>query len=162
MKPRVYVETTVVSYLTARPARDVVIAGRQQTTRDWWSNAAARFELVASELVFNEAAEGDAEAARDRLDVLKAVRPLDATQEAHALAQRLVDEGAVPAMAAEDAAHIAIAVANGIEYLVTWNYRHIANAASRSRIEAVCRNEGFEPVIICSPDELMEYDHDTG
>ena len=78
------------------------------------------------------------------------------------MAQRLVDEGAVPAMAAEDAAHIAIAVANGIEYLVTWNYRHIANAASRSQIEAVCRNEGFEPVIICSPDELMEYDHDTG
>jgi hypothetical protein len=162
MRPRVYVETTVVSYLTARPARDVVVAGRQQSTRDWWSNAATRFELVASELVFNEAAEGDAEAARDRLDVLSTATPLDATREALALAQRLVDEGAVPAMAAEDAAHIAIAVANGIEYLVTWNYRHIANAASRSRIEAVCRNEGFEPVIICSPDELMEYDHDTG
>ena len=109
MRPRVYVETTVVSYLTARPARDVVVAGRQQSTRDWWSNAAPRFELVASELVFNEAAEGDAEAARDRLDVLSTVTPLDATQEALALAQRLVDEGAGPAMAAEDAAHIAIA-----------------------------------------------------
>lgn len=162
MKPRVYVETTVVSYLTARPARDVVIAGRQQSTRDWWSDAAARFELVASELVFNEAAQGDVEAARNRMDVLTSLTPLDATREALELAQRLVEEGAVPAVAAEDAAHIAIAVANGIEYLVTWNYRHIANAASRSLIEKVCRGEGFEPVIICSPDELMEYDHDTG
>ena len=160
MKPKVYIETTVISYLTARPTHNVVIAGRQQSTRDWWRNAANRFELVASELVLNEAQGGDPEAARARLAVINSLTLLDATEEALELAQQLVNSDVVPKKAAEDAAHIAIAVVNGIEYLVTWNYRHIANATIRSQIETVCRNAGFEPVIICTPDELMERDHD--
>ena len=160
MKPKVYIETTVISYLTARPTHNVVIAGRQQSTRDWWRNAANRFELVASELVLNEAQGGDPEAARARLAVINSLTLLDATEEALELAQQLVNSDVVPTKAAEDAAHIAIAVVNGIEYLVTWNYRHIANATIRSQIETVCRNAGFEPVIICTPDELMELDHD--
>ena len=160
MKPKVYIETTVISYLTAQPARDVVIAGHQQSTRDWWKNAADRFELVASQLVLTEAGAGDPEAARARLAALNSLTLLDATEEALELAQQLVNAGVVPAKAAEDAAHIAIAVVNGIEYLVTWNYRHIANATIRSQIETVCRNAGFEPTIICTPDELMERDHD--
>ena len=160
MKPKVYIETTVISYLTAQPARDVVIAGHQQSTRDWWRNAANRFELVASQLVLTEASAGDPEAARARLAALDSLMLLDATEEALELAQQLVNAGVVPAKAAEDAAHIAIAVVNGIEYLVTWNYRHIANATIRSQIETVCRNAGFEPAIICTPDELMERDHD--
>ncbi len=160
MKPKVYIETTVISYLTAQPARDVVIAGHQQSTRDWWRNAANRFELVASQLVLTEASAGDPEAARVRLAALDSLTLLDATEEALELAQQLVNAGAVPAKAAEDAAHIAIAVVNGIEYLVTWNYRHIANATIRSQIETVCRNAGFEPAIICTPEELMERDHD--
>ncbi len=160
MKPKVYIETTVISYLTAQPARDVVIAGHQQSTRDWWRNATNRFELVASQLVLTEASAGDPEAARARLAALDSLTLLDATEEALELAQQLVNAGAVPAKAAEDAAHIAIAVVNGIEYLVTWNYRHIANATIRSQIETVCRNAGFEPAIICTPEELMERDHD--
>lgn len=160
MKPKVYIETTIISYLTARPTHNVVIAGRQQSTRDWWGTAANRFELVASELVLNEAQGGDPEAARARLAAISSLTLLDATEEALELAQQLVNSGVVPTKAAEDAAHIAIAVVNGIEYLVTWNYRHIANATIRSQIETVCRNAGFEPVIICTPDELMELDHD--
>ena len=160
MKPKVYIETTIISYLTARPTHNVVIAGRQQSTRDWWGTAANRFELVASELVLNEARAGDPEAAGARLAAINSLTLLDATEEALELAQQLVNSGVVPTKAAEDAAHIAIAVVNGIEYLVTWNYRHIANAAIRLQIETVCRNAGFEPVIICTPDELMELDHD--
>ncbi len=160
MKPKVYIETTIISYLTARPTHNVVIAGRQQSTRDWWETAANRFELVASELVLNEAQGGDPEAARARLAAINSLTLLDATEEALELAQQLVNSGVVPTKAAEDAAHIAIAVVNGIEYLVTWNYRHIANATIRSQIETVCRNAGFESVIICTPDELMELDHD--
>lgn len=156
MNPKAYIETTIVSYLTARPSRDVVIAGYQQTTRDWWRNAADRFELVASELVIGEASAGDANAARDRLAALKLVTLLEATEEAAELAQQLVESGAIPKKSAEDAAHIAIAVTNGVDYLVTWNCRHIANATTRSQIERVCRNAGYEPTIICTPDELME------
>ena len=119
MKPKAYIETTVISYLTAWPARDVVVAGHQQITRDWWQNAADRFELVASELVVNEASAGDPDAARDRLAALDSVTLLDATEESLELAQQLLESGTIPEQAPEDAAHIAIAVTNGIEYLVT-------------------------------------------
>ena len=160
MKPKAYIETTVVSYLTAWPSRDVLIAAHQQSTRDWWSRAADRFELVASELVLQEASAGDATAVRERLEALARVTLLDATDEAAELAQQLIESGAIPAKAAEDAAHIAIAVTNAVEYLVTWNCRHIANATMRAQIERVCREAGYEPTIICTPDELMEPDDD--
>ncbi len=156
MKPKAYIETTVVSYLTAWPSRDVVIAGHQQITREWWQTAADRFELVVSQLVIGEAGAGDPDAARDRLEALESVALLDATDEAFKLALQLIDAGAIPEQAAEDAAHIAIAVTNGVEFLVTWNCRHIANATMRSRIEMVCRNAGYEPAVICTPEELME------
>ena len=161
MKPKAYIETSVVSYLTGWPSRDVVIAGHQQITRQWWANAADRFELVASQLVIDEASAGDAEAARDRLAALASVTLLDATDEARQLAEELVAANAIPARKAEDAAHIAIAVTNGVDFLVTWNCRHIANAAMRSEIERVCRRAGYEPTIICTPDELMETDDEN-
>ena len=98
-------------------------------------------------------------AARSRLQALEAVTLLDATVAAETLAGTLLDLGAVPHRAADDAAHIAIAVTNGADYLVTWNFRHIANAAMRTRIELVCRQAGYEPPVICTPNELMEGDH---
>ena len=164
MNPTAYIETSVVSYLTARPSRDVVVAAYREVTRAWWRDAAARLELVASELVRAECAGGDSGAARDRLKVLEGVALLGASPEAEDLARRLLDLGAVPREAAADAAHIAIAVTNGVEYLVTWNFRHIANAAMRVRIESACRQAGYEPPVICTPSELMETGHgdDTG
>ncbi len=161
MKPKVYIETTIISYLTAWPSRDVVIAGYQQTTRDWWRDAADRFELVASELVIDEAGAGDPVAAQERLVALESVTLLDATEAAANLAQQLIESGAIPEKAAGDAGHIAIAVTNGVEYLVTWNCRYIANATMRAQIERVCRSAGYEPTIICTPDELMESDYET-
>ena len=156
MKPRVYVETTVISYLAARPARDVVVAGRQQSTRDWWMTASQRFELVVSALVRQEAGAGDPDAVRARLALLDPLGSLDVGAEAQELAERLVDADAVPASAQRDAVHIAVAATNGVQYLVTWNLRHIANAVVRPRIEAACRQAGFDPPVICTPDELME------
>jgi hypothetical protein len=160
MKQKAYIETTVVSYLTAAPSRDVVIAGHQQITRDWWRTAADRFELVVSELVVGEANAGDPAAASKRVAALESMTLLDATDDALTLAQELIHSGAIPATAPEDAAHIAIAVVNGVEYLVTWNCRHIANASLRTHIERVCRNAGYEPAVICTPDELMEPEDD--
>ena len=156
MKPRVYVDTSVVSYVTARPARDIVIAGRQHSTREWWASAAERFELVISDLVLQEAAGGDPVAARARVDALASFVRLDATAAAQELTERLIGTGAVPERAAPDAAHVAVAAANGIDYLVTWNFAHIANAMAKRRIESACRHAGFECPVICSPDELME------
>ena len=159
MRPIAYVETSVIGYLTAWPSRDVVVAAYQQVTREWWQDARDRFELVASELVVTEAAAGDPDAANSRLAALESVTLLEATDGAAELAQRLLELEAVPHNAADDAAHIAIAVANGVDYLVIWNFRHIANATMRSRIEHVCRQAGYEPAIICTPSELMESDH---
>lgn len=156
MRPTAYVETSVVSYLTARPSRDVVTAAYQEITREWWRDAPDRFDLVASALVVAEARAGDPDAARIRIEALEAVALLDATPDAESLAHALVEVGAVPRGAADDAAHIAIAVTNGVDFLVTWNFRHIANAAMRVRIEQVCRQAGYEPPVICTPNELME------
>jgi predicted nucleic acid-binding protein len=161
MKPKAYVETSVVSYLTAWPSRDVVIAGHQQSTRDWWDICPANFELVASEIVVQEAAAGDAEAARERLEALDSVLLLEITEDALALARQLVGEGAIPSKATEDALHIALAAVHGIDYLVTWNCKHIANATMRSKIEDVCRSAGYEPPIICTPEELLEATEDV-
>ena len=164
MKPTAYIETSVVSYLTARPSRDVVVAAYQEVTREWWRDAPDRFQLVASELVIAEAGAGDPDAARARLDALESISLVGFTAEAETLARNLLDTGAVPRRAAADAAHIAVAVANGVNYLVTWNFRHIANAAMRAGIEAVCRRAGFEPPVICAPNELLEADdgNDSG
>jgi predicted nucleic acid-binding protein len=158
VKSQVYIETTAISNLTVRPFQGIVVPAYQQITRDWWQSAAERFELVVSEFVINEGSAGNEEAAKKRLAVLESLTVIEATQEAFELARKLVDLGAIPKKAAEDAAHIAIAVANGIDYLVTWNCRHIANAMKRSQIEWICRKASYRPVIICTPDELMEPD----
>ena len=161
MKPIVYIETSVISYLIARPSRDVVVAAYQEVTREWWRMATGRFEVVASELVVTEAEAGDKDAARERLETLKAATLLNVTEEAEELTQLLLALGAVPRQAAADAAHIAIAATNGADYLITWNFRHIANAAMRSTIEQACRQAGYQPPVICTPSELMEVDHES-
>ena len=156
MKAKVYIETTVISYLTARPNRDVVIAGHQKITRDWWQTCRKRFDVVASQLVVREASAGDSRAAQERIEKLTTLTLLEVMEEAVSLAQELLSTGAVPEKAAEDALHLAIAVTNGVEYLLTWNCKHLANATMRTKIEDVCRSAGYEPVIICTPEELLE------
>ena len=155
-RPVVYLETTVVSYLTARPSRLVVIAGHQQSTQEWWDNRKQDFRIVASQLVLQEASRGDVQAVQQRLDILKEVELLEITPDATTLARALIGNGVIPDTSLEDALHVAIAVVNGCKYLVTWNFRHLAGANVRARIEAFCRDEGYEPVIICTPEQLLE------
>ena len=156
MVDRVYIETTVVSYLTARPSRDLIIAAHQQITHDWWHTRRANYELCVSELVLDEAGAGDAQAAKERLLVLHPMLVLETNTEAFALAEELLRAGALPIKAADDALHIAIAATKAIPYLLTWNCRHLANAAMRPVIEAVCIAKGLKAPIICTPEELME------
>lgn len=156
MKPLLYVETSVVSYLTARPSSHLVTAGRQQLTRRWWERERDGYDLFISEFVSSEAAGGDPTAARLRLDALVGVPEVELPPDAEALARALVDPGPIPAKAALDASHIAAAVAGGADFLLTWNFKHLANAALRKRIEQVCRSRGYEPPVICTPDELPE------
>lgn len=154
MAERVYIETTVISYLAARPNRDVVIAAHQQITHEWWEQARADFELCTSQLVLQEAGSGDPEAAEERLVILRAMVLLDTTATAVRLAAELVQARAVPEKAADDALHIAIAADQKIPYVLTWNCRHMANATMRPLIEAVCGRNGYKAPIICTPEEL--------
>jgi hypothetical protein len=154
MKPTVYVETTVPSYLTAWASRDVVRAGEQQVTRDWWARRSA-YDLRVSSLVLLECRAGDAEAAAMRLAALDGIPVLAQTTEAEVLAETLLREVPLPARAAADALHVAVAAVNGVFYLVTWNCTHIANASLRPRIEEACRRSGYEPPVICTPRELL-------
>ncbi len=156
MRPRVYIETTFISYLTARPHREVVIAGHQQVTHEWWDQCRGSYELCVSQLVLQEAGAGDPQAAQERVDLLRTMTCVETTAEALALAKELLLAGALPVQAAEDALHIAIAAAQRIPYLLTWNCRHMANATMRGLIELVCVNYGFTAPIICTPEELME------
>ena len=153
-KPSVYIETSLVSYLTARPSRDLLVAAHQQLTVAWWDEQRTRYELYTSQVVVAEARAGDPDAAQRRLAVLERLPLLDVTDTAIALAARLVTGQALPAQAAQDALHLAIACIHGMEYLLTWNCTHLANARLRSRIEQVCRDAGYVPPIICTPEEL--------
>jgi len=155
MKPTVYLETTVVSYLTAWPSRDLVRAGQQQTTRDWWDQR-ERYELFISELVVSEAEAGDATAAAARMAILDALPVLRITPEADTLAEALVAKLTIPPSALRDAVHVAVAATNGMQYLLTWNCRHLANLHQRARIEQVCRDAGYAPPLIGTPNELLE------
>jgi hypothetical protein len=152
----VYVETSIVSYPTARPSRDVVTLARQELTRQWWDTRRPRHELYTSEIVIGEAGEGDEEAAQQRLDALRGLEELETSTQAEELAAALLEEGPLPETAAVDALHIAISATEEIEYLLTWNCTHIANAAMRKPIEEVCRIKSVEAPIMCTPEELME------
>ncbi len=155
MKPKVYVETTIVSYLTARASRDLVVAAHQRLTREWWKRRRNRFDLYCSQLVVREAAAGDREAAARRIEIVDQLPLLEINDAARGVARDLLAQGAIPTKATEDALHIALAAVHGVEYLLTWNCRHIANAEIRTAVMRVCSAHDCEPPVICTPEELM-------
>ncbi len=156
MKPRVYLETTIPSYLTAWLSRDLVMAAHQQTTKEWWMLRRHDFQLFVSQFVIDEAAAGDPDAALRRSEVLAGMSVLEVTQDVYSLADHLIKRVPLPPKAAIDSLHIATAAVNNMDYLVTWNCTHIANAALRARIEIVCRDFGYHPPVICTPEELLK------
>jgi hypothetical protein len=156
MKLKVYIETTIVSYLAARLSKNTIIAGRQVLTQEWWENRSKSFDLVVSELVFQEAGQGDPNVAKKRTDYIDETESLAITNEAVSLAETLVIENAIPKQFGEDALHIAICAVNGIDFLLTWNCKHLANAIRRHKIETIVEKKGYQCPIICTPAELME------
>jgi hypothetical protein len=156
MKPSVYIETSVVSYLTGRPSRDVIVAGRQALTVEWWDTRRSHFDLYVSALVVAEAGDGDPEAVRRRLVAMEGLPAVMIGDEAKALARQLVHGGPMPEEYPEDALHIAVCALQGIDYLLTWNCTHLANASLRRQVESVVEQAGYRCPTICTPAELME------
>ena len=156
MKPTVHVETSVISYYTARPSRDVVVLGHQETTRQWWPRALERFQLVVSEVVLSEISEGDQQAAGERLRAVEGLPRLPLSPQCDEVAKRYLKELPLPGRAVRDAAHLAIASVYAVDYLVTWNCGHIANALIRRRLAETNGTLALATPIICTPEEMME------
>jgi len=158
LKKRIYLETTVVSYLAAKPSRDIIVAGHQDATRELWPELSAKYETYISALVFEEAKKGDPDQAQIRLAAISSFPMLDIDDEARLLAEKIVGRRAVPAEYPEDALHIAVAAVNGIEVIITWNFAHLNNPFTRKKVRQIVEGEGFECPEICSPEELLEVD----
>ncbi len=157
----VYLETTIVGHIAGRIHSDPFTAARQRTTREWWQDAAGVYALYVSQLVVDECSGGDPTAAAERLAVIETLPFLQTSDDVDALSVALIAAKAVPPSEPRDAFHIAISAVNGVNYLLTWNFKHIANATLRDCIERVCRNAGYEPPVICTPEELSGVDDGT-
>ena len=151
----VYVETSVIGYLASRPGADIIFAANQLMTLEWWNDHRSRFELFASQAVVDECSAGDPTAARERLVFLDGIPVLAVNAMTRNLAQELIRRVGLPAKAAVDAVHIATAALNKIDYLLTWNCRHIANPAFRRKIENVLGDAGLRSPVICTPQEIL-------
>ena len=155
MKQRVYLETTIVSYLTARPSRDLILAAHQEVTRQWWERRRLGFDLHVSQFVLNEAAGGDPVAAKKRLALLKGLRQLPVTDEVIELGRALIADGMLPPRAGIDALHVAVASVHEMDVLLTWNCRHLANAELLRELARYLGGKDYEIPVITTPEELM-------
>ena len=151
----VYIETTIPSYYTGRPPRDIVLAARQQLTIEWWDLHSAEYEIFSSQVVLDETRRGDPEAAAKREEFLMAIPLLDISERVIEVAEDLIVSGIIPKKASDDAYHIACAAVHRIDYLLTWNCAHIANPHNRRRIRQQLAGHGIDMPVICTPEELI-------
>ena len=151
----VYIETSIVSYLTARPTSDLLAAAWQKITLDWWEMQRNRFDLYTSDVEVEEAGKGNREAAARRLGALSGITILPITNPVVALSRVFIQERAIPANALNDALHLALASVHGVDYLLTWNCRHLDNAETKPIMRNVCTMNGYTSPEICTPQELM-------
>jgi predicted nucleic acid-binding protein len=156
MKPRLYLETTIPSYLVARRCRDLRLAADQETTREWWEDRRQDYEVFISEFVLLEVQRGDALAAASRLALLEGIPLLSEHPDATDLAEQILATRLLPPQAVIDASHIALATVHGMDYLLTWNCKHIHNIAIIRQIERFCERQGYTCPIICTPSDLMD------
>ena len=149
-------ETSVISYLTARPSQEVVMAGHQASTAEWWHKHRRKFEIFISQLIWDEASAGDPGAVKRRLKILRPLRWLQVKKDAILLAKAFVLGRAFPKNAEDDALHVALAATHGMHFLLTWNFAHIANAATEGLVRDISEEHGLHLPVICTPEELMQ------
>lgn len=155
MKSTVYLETSIISYLAARPSRDLIVAAHQEATHEWWTEQRVRFDLFVSDLVVEEISAGNAEASAKRLEWIDGIERLHITPESIGLARDIIACGALPARAQADAVHISLAALNGLDYLLTWNMRHIANADVRESVRQALMDQEIVAPKLCTPLEFI-------
>ena len=151
----VHLETIFISCLVARPSRDLLIAAHQQVTQSWWEHRQDLFENYVSQVVIDEASIGDPSEIQKRLAILENLKPLDVTHEAEELVVEIMAAGMLSSKAIRDAAHVAVAAVHEMDYLLTWNCKHLANAQIARTISLTCQQHGYRMPIFCTPEELM-------
>lgn len=156
MIPTVYIETTIVSYLVSKPSRDLIIAAHQQLTQTWWQERLQHFDTFVSPIVLDEISKGDQDAAKARLNAVRNIKILEATQEVFELGEHYYKRLKIPNSAKPDAYHLAIATWHGMDFMVTWNCSHLANGKIKRYLEDLNDERGFRTPIICTPEELLE------
>lgn len=155
MNEAVYIETSMVSYLTARPSNNLILMANLEITREWWDTRRERFTLYISQVVLDEVARGDAEVATRRLYILRDLPLLEVNELVQNLAAQFLTRSTLPSKAVDDALHIAVATVYGLDYILTWNCKHIANAQIQKKLAQISDEEGYELPTICTPYELM-------
>lgn len=155
-KPSVYIETTVISYVTARLSRDLIVVAHQQTTMEWWESTLPRCDPFISPMVIEEVSRGDKEAANLRLKKISGFPVLKITNEVRELADLYFRQTQIPEKARGDTYHLALATYHGMDFLVSWNFTHILAAPVKAMIQNINTSRGIRTPIICSPEELME------
>lgn len=155
MKETIYLETSVISYYTAKPSRDIIVLAHQEITREWWDRALRKYDAVISEIVIEEARAGDIEAAKKRLAILKRFEHLELNPMVDKMSQVYVDKLKLPRKAFRDAVHLAVASVHSVDYLVTWNCAHIANGEIIKKLMKINTSYGIRTPVICTPEELM-------
>lgn len=156
----VYIETTVVGNIAGRIHPNPDVASRQRITREWWKTATARYRIVTSQLTLDECSDGDSSAVAERLEVLRSIPLLNESDDAEMLAELLINRKAVPGSEPRDALHIATAATNGVQFIATWNFKHILNPHVQAQIAGTCREAGFIPPVICTPEQLKATEDD--
>ncbi|MFO0792371.1 MAG: type II toxin-antitoxin system VapC family toxin [Pirellulales bacterium] len=151
----VYLETTFISYLVARPSRDLLVAAHQRITQDWWDHRRAAFRCVVSQTVIDESSRGNEAEVHKRLAIISGLLILEVSAEAESLTRSIMVSGVLPPHAFPDAAHVAISAVHALDYLLTWNCKHLANAQIGRKMAMVCQQLGYRMPIICTPEELM-------
>jgi predicted nucleic acid-binding protein len=155
MSETVYIETSILGYLTARSTKNLIVAANIEITKDWWESRRSAFTLYISQAVLNEVGQGDTEISAQRLDILRGFPLLELNQSVLELATQLLTRSNLPPKADVDAIHIAAATVHGMDYLLTWNCKHIANAKIRRKLAEICLDIGYELPILCTPYELL-------
>jgi len=156
MKPKIYVETTVISYYTSQISRDIIIAGHQQITREWWDNQIDRYTPYISEIVYDEITRGDSKAAKRRIKAVEGFNYLEINSNVLKIAKEYFEALDLPDKSRFDALHLALAVQHGMDYLVSWNFIHLVGARPRKVIEEINHQKGIKSPIFCTPEELIE------
>jgi predicted nucleic acid-binding protein len=155
VRETVYIETSVIGYLAVRPSNNLIFMANLEITRRWWETRRNQFTLYISQVVLDEAGQGDAEMASKRLEILQNLSVLELTDTIEDLGMQFLTRSNLPAKASDDAIHIAAATVHGLDYLLTWNCKHIANAQIQKKLAEVCRDFGYKLPTICTPYELM-------